>query len=33
MSAAQTERVYELIFDIIDELNEKGIDGGRAVQA
>ena len=27
MSAAQTERVYELIFDIIDELNEKGIDG------
>ena len=26
MSAAQTERVYELIFDIIDELNRKGID-------
>lgn len=26
MSAAQTERVYELIFEIIDELNEKGID-------
>lgn len=24
--AAQTERVYELIFDIIDEFNEKGID-------
>ena len=26
MSAAQTERVYELIFEIIGELNEKGID-------
>ena len=25
MSAAQTERVYELIFEIIDELNDKGI--------
>lgn len=26
MNAAQTERVYEMIFDIIDELNEKGMD-------